>query len=159
MRKHNIFQLLYKAPLVALLLNIAACATDEEPVTINQPEAEALPPKQEDAAVEDAKVYNFVDQMPAFEGSEEKMFEFLHEHVRYPKEAREAGVEGIVVVKFIVERDGSITDVEMEKNLHPEIDQEALRVARMTDRKWKPGLQDGEPVRVQYILPMRFTIK
>lgn len=68
-------------------------------------------------------------------------------------------MEGIVVVKFVVEKDGSITTPELEKSLHPEIDKEALRVASMTDKRWEPGIEDGQPVRVQYILPMRFTIK
>ncbi|RDV13732.1 energy transducer TonB [Pontibacter diazotrophicus] len=159
MKKHNLFHLLYKIPLLALLLILVACATDEEPVAVHQPETETLPPKQEYTGIEYTTVYKSVDQMPAFEEGEEKMFEFLHEHVHYPQEAKKAGVEGMVVVQFIVEKDGSITDLELVKSLHPEIDKEALRVTSMMNKKWDPGIQNNKPVRVQHTLPMRFTIK
>lgn len=87
------------------------------------------------------------------------MFRFLGENVRYPKEAKEADIEGIVVYSFVVEKDGSVSNIKAVKSLSPEIDKEALRVINMTNKKWEPGLQGGEPVRVEFVLPMRFTIK
>lgn len=123
-------------------------------------EKEIQTPIQADIETQgDTTIYTFADQMPVFQGGEKELFSFLGENVRYPKEAREAGIEGIVVHSFVVEKDGSITNIEMVKSLSPEIDKEALRVIKLTDKKWEPGMQEGEPVRLKYTLPMRFTIK
>lgn len=157
MKKNKLFHSLFQMPLLALLLMSVACSTDDEPVVLNQQTDETqapIHPKQEEA-----ETFKFVEQMPAFQGGEEEMFKFLGENVRYPKEAKEEGIEGIVVYSFVVEKDGSVSNIKAVKSLSPEIDKEALRVIKMTDKKWEPGLQGGEPVRVEYTLPMRFTIK
>ncbi|MFD3001773.1 energy transducer TonB [Pontibacter toksunensis] len=153
MKKHNILHQLYKLPLPLLLSVFLACSSDEEPIAEVASEIENQTYQQEDP------VYREVEQTPVFYGGEEEMFRFLHKNIRFPEEAKAAGVEGMVVLKFRVEKDGSITDLKLEKNLHPEIDKEALRLAKMTSKKWYPGLEEGEFVRVRYTLPIRFTIK
>jgi TonB family protein len=157
MKRNKLIHSLFQIPLLALLSIIVACSTDDEPVVLNQhtdeTQAPIYPKQEEDEA------YKFAEQMPAFQGGEEEMFRFLGKNVRYPKQAKEAGIEGIVVLSFVVEKDGSVSNIKTVKSLSPEIDKEALRVIKMTDNKWDPGLQDGEPVRVEYTLPMRFTMK
>ncbi len=154
MEKNKLFRSHFRMPLLALLFMTVACSTDDEPVALNHQTDETRAPIQEEA-----EAFKFVEQMPAFQGGEEEMFRFLGENVRYPKVAKEAGIEGIVVYSFVVEKDGSVSDIKVVKSLSPEIDKGALRVIKMTDKKWEPGLQGGESVRVEYTLPMRFVLK
>ena len=162
MKKHKPFRLLYKLPLLALLFIIISCSTDEEPVTQIQhvEEKEAQTPKQAvDESQEDTTVYTFAEQMPQFKGGEAEMMEFLGENVRYPEEAQEAGVEGIVVASFVVEKDGTLSDIQILKDLGMGTDEEVIRVIEKMSGQWVPGKQAGEPVRFRYTLPVRFTIK
>jgi TonB family protein len=105
------------------------------------------------------KPYTFVEQMPQFKGGEAEMLKFLGTNVKYPKEAIENGVEGLVVVSFVVETNGSINEVQTVKSLGHGTDEEALRVVKMMSGQWTPGFQKGEAVRVRYTLPLRFAMK
>ena len=102
-----------------------------------------------------ADVYMVVEDMPEFPEGDVK--HYLAEHVRYPEEAKKQGVEGVVFVRFIIKPDGSLTDVEVSRPVHPLLDAEALRVVREMPR-WKPGRQDGKPVRVFYSVPVEFRL-
>ncbi len=104
------------------------------------------------------KIYDVVEQMPSFTGGSEKLYEYLVENVRYPKEMADSSVQGRVIVKFVVEKDGSITDTKVVKSVHPTLDQEALRVISAMP-KWIPGSQNGVRVRVKYTLPVTFRLK
>ena len=157
MEKNKLFRPRFRMPLLALLFLPLACSTDDEPNVQTQQTAELQ--ATEFPAQEDAEVYKVVDQMPAFKGGEEEMFRFLGENIRYPEKDKEAGLEGMVVYSFVVEKDGSVSAIKALKSLSPETDKEALRVIKMTDKKWEPGLQDGEPVRVEFTLPIRFAMK
>ncbi|SFC28360.1 TonB family C-terminal domain-containing protein [Flexibacter flexilis DSM 6793] len=95
---------------------------------------------------------------PSFDGGLEALMKFLQINVRYPKEAQKYNVEGIVYVGFVVEKDGSIADIEVVKGVVKELDEEALRVTKMMP-KWQPGLLEGEPLSVRYTLPFRFAFK
>lgn len=86
------------------------------------------------------------------------MMKFLGSNIQYPAEAKAKGVEGLVVLQFIVETDGSISDVTIVKKLGNGTDEEAARVVKLTSGKWKAGAQNGEPVRVRYTLPVRFAL-
>lgn len=97
--------------------------------------------------------------MPAYKGGEEALFKFLGSNVRYPEAAIEAGIEGLTVVSFVIETDGSVTDVHVVKNLSAETDREAVRVVQLTNGNWIPGKQGGKPVRVEYTLPIKFALK
>jgi len=117
---------------------------------IAQPE----PPKHE----EETKVFDVVEQMPSFPGGQSALMEYLHDHVKYPVVAQENGVQGRVVVSFIVERDGSITDVRVVRSVDPSLDREAARVVSSMPR-WTPGKQNGSAVRVKYNVPVMFKLQ
>jgi TonB family protein len=103
-------------------------------------------------------VLTMVENMPEFPGGESKLFRFLAQNVRYPAYAREHGISGAVYVTFIVEEDGSINNINITKSPHKSLSDEALRVVQLMP-KWKPGYIGEKPVRVQYTLPIRFTLK
>jgi protein TonB len=117
---------------------------------IAQPE----PPKHE----EESKVFDVVEQMPSFPGGQGALLEYLASHVKYPVVAQENGVQGRVVVSFVVERDGSITDVRVVRSVDPSLDREAQRVVSSMPR-WTPGKQNGSAVRVKYNVPVSFRLQ
>uniref|UniRef100_A0AB33JNL4 Energy transducer TonB n=5 Tax=unclassified Prevotella TaxID=2638335 RepID=A0AB33JNL4_9BACT len=116
---------------------------------IAQPE----PPKQEEE-----KVFEVVEQMPMFPGGPTALLQYLSSNVKYPVVAQENGVQGRVVVSFVVERDGSITDVRVVRSVDPSLDKEAQRVVRSMPR-WTPGKQNGSAVRVKYNVPVSFKLQ
>lgn len=95
--------------------------------------------------------------MPEFPGGEEALIKYLKKNIVYPKLASDYKIEGRVEVDFIIERDGSISNVKIRKPLGYGCDEEAMRVIRNMPR-WKPGMQDGKPVRVSYMIPLKFTL-
>jgi periplasmic protein TonB len=107
--------------------------------------------------VED-KPYNYVEQMPEFPGGDGEMMKYLSKNIRYPAAAQRAGVEGLVVLSFVVSRTGEISEIEVVKSLGSGTDEEAVRVVK-TMPKWSPGKQNGRSVPVRYTLPVRFAIK
>lgn len=119
----------------------------------------AIPAPLESGTTERQKPYTYVEQMPQFNGGEGKMLEFLGRNIRYPKSAKEAGVEGLVVLSFVVETDGSLYDITVVKKLDDATDQEAMRVVREMDGHWTAGKQNGKTVPVRYTLPIRFAMK
>ena len=102
--------------------------------------------------------FNVVEDMPAFPGGMEAMMEFLIENVKYPADAKKQKVDGRVLVNFVVEKDGSITEVKVIKPTFPSLDAEAVRVVKAMP-KWKPGYQKGQAVRVQFTMPINFSLK
>ena len=106
----------------------------------------------------DGKVYDVVDDMPQFPGGPSKLFEFLARNVRYPAEAEKAGAVGRVIVSFVVEKDGSISNAKTVKAIHPALDAEALRVINSMP-KWTPGKKNGEATRVKYVVPVTFALQ
>ena len=112
-------------------------------------------PAEETGADNDA--FNVVEQMPEFPGGSVELMKFLSENVKYPEAALKAGTQGRVVAQFIVEADGSITNIKVLKKVSDEIDAEAVRVIKAMP-KWKPGMQKGQPVRVKYTIPVTFRL-
>lgn len=104
------------------------------------------------------KVFDVVEQMPSFPGGQSALMQFLQSNVKYPVVAQENGVQGRVVVSFVVERDGSITDVQVVRSVDPSLDREAQRVVRSMP-KWIPGKQNGQAVRVKYNVPVSFRLQ
>jgi protein TonB len=98
-----------------------------------------------------------MEEMPEFPGGEARLLQWLATNIKYPKKAYKANAQGLVVVTYVVEKDGRIRDAEVIKGIHPDADAEALRVVNRMPI-WKPGLQEGEPVPVRYTLPVRYTI-
>ena len=108
-----------------------------------------------EAAKDDDEVFNQVDVMPEYPGGMNAMFEFIQKNVKYPESAKEKGIEGKVYVQFVVEKDGSLSSFNIARGVCEEIDAEAIRVLKMMP-KWKPGTENGKPVRVQYMMPFNF---
>ena len=102
--------------------------------------------------------YDVVEQMPCFPGGQGKLVEFIEENMQYPKECAEKGIYGRVIVAFVVERDGQLSNIRVVKSVHRALDKEALRIVKLMPR-WIPGEQNGVTVRVKYIIPIRFSVK
>jgi len=107
---------------------------------------------------EETKVFDVVEQMPSFPGGDAELMKYLNEHMKYPVVAEENGIQGRVICTFVVERDGSITDVKVVKSVDPSLDKEAVRVLKSMP-KWIPGRQNGSPVRVKYTVPVTFRLQ
>lgn len=106
-----------------------------------------------------AKAFTFVEKMPEFPGGEKELFNYLSRHISYPQEARQRHIEGTVMVKFIVDRRGGISDVQTINNpLGGGLDEEALRVVKSMP-PWNPGRQNGTPVDVWYAVPIKFVLQ
>ena len=104
------------------------------------------------------KVFDVVEEMPHFPGGAAALQAFLSSNTKYPVVAQENGVQGRVIVSFVVERDGSITDVKVVRSVDPSLDREASRVVRSMPR-WSPGKQNGSAVRVKYTVPVVFRLQ
>ena len=112
------------------------------------------PPKH----VEETKIFTVVEQMPLLPGGDAALMAYLRDNIHYPTVAAENGVQGRVVVGFVVERDGSITDVNVLRSVDPSLDREAMRVVKGMPR-WTPGKQNGSAVRVKYQVPVTFRLQ
>lgn len=98
-----------------------------------------------------------VDVMPVFPGGEDELYKFLQENIKYPQLAKETNISGTVYIYFVIETDGSVSDVRLVKGIRGGCDEEALRVVKMMP-KWSPGRLDGKAVRVSYALPIVFSL-
>ena len=107
---------------------------------------------------EETKVFDVVEQMPSFPGGDAELMKFLSTHIKYPVVAEENGIQGRVIATFVVERDGSISDVKVIKSVDPSLDKEAIRVLKSMP-KWIPGKQNGSAVRVKYTVPVTFRLQ
>jgi len=99
----------------------------------------------------------YVESMPEFEGGEGALLKYLADNLEYPDVAKEAGIQGVVYIQFVVEKEGSVTEVKVVRGVHSLLDREAIRVIEEMPR-WAPGHQNGRVVRVQFALPIRFTL-
>lgn len=115
---------------------------------------EEIKPKEADLN----KPFTVVEQMPSFPGGTAALMKFLGKQIKYPSVAEEMGIQGRVVCSFIVERDGSVTDIHVVKSVDPSLDKEAQRVIAAMP-KWIPGRQNGQAVRVKYSLPVTFRLQ
>lgn len=104
------------------------------------------------------KVYEKVEVMPEYPGGMQALFEYMQNNIKYPVEAQKQKIEGRVIVAFIIEKDGSITDIHPLKAVHPLLDKEAVRMVSNMP-KWKPGEVKGKTVRVSFALPVNFKLQ
>ena len=109
-------------------------------------------------AKKNQQVFDVVEKMPEYPGGQAALFEYLQKNVKYPADAEKKKVEGRVLVTFVVNTDGSITDIEVVRKTFPSLDAEAVRVISGMP-KWKPGEQKGKKVRVKYSVPLIFRLK
>lgn len=154
---------LFVLPAFALLVagNIS-CSQDasqtedakEEVVAPVSPEAKEAP--ADSTAKEE--VFMVAEQMPEYPGGMKEMLKFLQENVKYPVNAIKNNVQGRVIVQFVVEKDGTLTEFKVARSVDPDLDAEALRVLQ-TMPKWKPGMQKGQVVRVKFTVPVSFKLQ
>lgn len=114
---------------------------------------------EKDIESENGEVYTIVEQMPVFEGGEAAMFKYLADSTVYPELSMDNGHQGTVYLSFVVETDGSVTDVEILRGVTKELDEEAIRVVNSMNKRWQPGYQRGNAVRVKYNLPIKFILR
>lgn len=119
---------------------------------------EYVAPEVVEEEVVEQEIFKIVEEMPAFPGGEAKLMEYVAKNVKYPQIARETGVQGRVYVNFVVEPDGSVSNVSVLRGIGGGCDEEAIRVVKSMP-KWKPGKQRGKAVRVSYMLPVNFKLQ
>ena len=119
-----------------------------------------VPPPPPKPKVEEVteEIFVVVEEQPEFPGGNTAMMKFLSDNIKYPVIAQENGIQGRVITNFVVEKDGSITDVQVVRGVDPSLDKEAIRVIQSMP-KWKPGKQRGSAVRVRFTLPVVFRLQ
>ena len=151
---------LYILPLAALAVTafarpeVSAVADEISAVKVIAPAVhDSIQPNVQTAV---AAPSSALDQMPEFPGGMEALNTYLRNNIRYPQEAQKAGIQGRVIIQFIVSKDGSITDAEVVESVDPQLDAEGLRLIKNMPR-WKPGMRKGQAIRVKQTLPIRFA--
>jgi len=119
---------------------------------------EYVAPEVVEEEVVEQEIFQIVEEMPQFPGGEQKLMEFVAKNIKYPQIARETGIQGRVFVGFVVEPDGSISNVKLLRGIGGGCDEEAMRVIKSLP-KWKPGKQRGKAVRVSYQIPVFFKLQ
>ena len=146
------------------VLNVVEDNVETESIEVNTEETEtevviAAPVEAPVEEEEEEVVFVVVESMPEFPGGQQALFKYLSENVKYPVIAQENGIQGRVICQFVVNKDGSIVDVEVVRSGgDPSLDKEAVRVIKSMP-KWKPGKQRGKPVRVKYTVPVNFKLQ
>ena len=148
------------------VLNVVEDNVETESIEVNtedDKEAEVVIAAPVEAPVEEEEeeevVFVVVESMPEFPGGQQALFKYLSENVKYPVIAQENGIQGRVICQFVVNKDGSIVDVEVVRSGgDPSLDKEAVRVIKSMP-KWKPGKQRGKAVRVKYTVPVNFKLQ
>ena len=151
---------LYILPLAALAVTafarpeVSAVADEISAVKVIAPAVhDSIQPNVQPAV---AAPSSALDQMPEFPGGMEALNTYIRNNIRYPQEAQKAGIQGRVIIQFIVSKDGSITDAEVVESVDPQLDAEGLRLIKNMPR-WKPGMRKGQAIRVKQTLPIRFA--
>ncbi len=129
---------------ISLLLTLSSCEKDDDDIDDPEPVTEI--------------VDETVDQMASYPGGIPALMDFLNENIKYPEQAEREGIEGRVVAGFIVERDGSVSNIEILKSVHPLLDAEVVRVMSLMPN-WIPGKQHGMPIRTRYSMPVTFRLQ
>ena len=121
-------------------------------------EVKYVPVEVEEEEVEEQQIFQVVEEMPEFPGGMAECMKFLSKNIKYPPSSAENGIQGRVIVQFVVNQDGSIVDPVVVRGVDSHLDKEALRVIQMMP-KWKPGKQRGKAVRVKYTVPVMFRLQ
>jgi protein TonB len=115
-------------------------------------------PTDDKQVTEEEETFTFVEQMPEYPGGVKALMQWIYKHIKYPDIAQENGITGTVVVNFVVDTDGKISNVKILRGIDPSCDEEAMRVVRALP-PWKPGKQGGKAVRVYYTLPIKYVLQ
>ena len=107
---------------------------------------------------ESDKVFEVAEKMPSFPGGQDALFDFIEKNIKYPKVAEDNGIQGRVILTFIVKKDGSLSDVRVAKSVDPALDKEAVRLIKSMP-KWSPGIEKGQFVNVKFTVPVTFRLQ
>ncbi|MCI7357970.1 MAG: TonB family protein [Parabacteroides sp.] len=155
------------APAVTEVLNVVEddveleqqeIISSEDDASAAQQETFVAPVVEEEEEESAQQIFTVVEKQPEFPGGTAELFKYLSKAIKYPVIAQENGIQGRVVCSFVVNRDGSIVDIQVMRGVDPSLDKEAIRVISEMP-KWKPGEQRGKPVRVRFILPVQFRLQ
>ena len=116
------------------------------------------PPAPVQEGNDEGTIFEVVEVNPAFPGGDEALMEYLKKNLKYPSIAQDNGIQGRVLVQFVVNKDGSIVEPQVIRSVDPSLDKEAMRVVSAMP-KWTPGRQRGKPVRVRFTLPVTFRLR
>ena len=131
---------------------------EESTIQVSDDTQAAVEVKYTPVEVEEQQIFQVVEEMPEFPGGMAECMKWLSKNIKYPTISQENGVQGRVIIQFVVNRDGSIVDATVARGVDPYLDKEALRVVGLMP-KWKPGKQRGKEVRVKYTLPVMFRLQ
>lgn len=146
------------------VLNVVEDNVETESIEINTEDDKeevviAAPIEAPEEEEEEEVIFVVVESMPEFPGGQQALFKYINENVKYPVIAQENGIQGRVICQFVVNKDGSIVDIEVVRSGgDPSLDKEAVRVIKSMP-KWKPGKQRGKPVRVKFTVPINFKLQ
>ena len=104
------------------------------------------------------QVFDVVEQIPTFPGGQKALLQYISDNIKYPSIAKEQGIQGRVLVRFVVKKDGSVGEVQVLRGVHEALDKEAVRLMKSLPYKFTPGKQNGTPVNVWYTMPISFKL-
>ncbi|MBQ8220358.1 MAG: energy transducer TonB [Bacteroidaceae bacterium] len=149
MNEPRVYDVAMSNEIVDAIVNVAD-STEQAPVVQDT--------IKENVQKEKGEICQTPERLPEYPGGMKAMMEYLNKNIRYPKQCQKKGITGRVIAQFVINTDGSISDVEVIKKVHPLLDQEAVRVIQEMP-KWQPGMQKGKNVRVRFTLPVNFNLK
>jgi TonB family protein len=158
-RTRSILRLLMVIPLsTAIIFGTTSCAgtkkaSSTQKVTVPPPPPP--PPVVKEEVPSD--IFTVVEHMPEYPGGDEALMKFINTNVVYPKTAKDRGIQGRIIVRFVVDAEGLVKDAQIIRSVYPDLDAEAMRVIGLLP-KWTPGLQGGKPVSVYYTIPITFAL-
>ena len=144
--------------IIGLAVFTSVKAQQQAPRSPNDTSGIILKPKPDTSSVDQPPVFSVVEHEPKFPGGIKKFYKFLQNNLRYPAEAFKKNIQGNVFITFIVEKDGSLTDIKVVHGIGGGCDEEAVRVMKMSP-KWIPGTQNSHTVRVFYTTSISFTLQ
>lgn len=159
-KKVTIRFLMYLPLLAAMMVSLPGCSQTGKPADSGMEVAPPPPPPPTaiDKSGSQAPL-EVVDVLPVFKGGDAELIKFISENVRYPESSKKKGIQGKVLVRFAIEKDGSVDRVSILEAVDPELDQEAIRVVSALPKFEKPALKNGNEVPVWYVLPINFALK
>lgn len=150
-------RLLVILPLIAIALIVFnSCGKNKNSVASS---TEIAPPPPPPPPLSADSAYVNVDNLPVFKDGDTGILNFIRDNTKYPEDAKLKGIQGRVVVRFVVEKDCSVSEVGIVEGKYPSLDAEAVRVVSTLPKFEKPALKDGEPVRVYYMIPVQFNLR
>ena len=155
--KFAMLKMIFVLPLAVILTIAVSISISEKVVSQDIDKGAEVKVVNPESSSQEEKVFTLVEQMPRFPGGDEARIKYLKDNLKYPEKARKQGISGRVFISFVVEKDGTISNIRLLRGIGGGCDEEAMKVvAKMPS--WEPGLQRGKPVRVQFNMPFSFNL-